>query len=122
MVASDKQAVELFQQAKAEREQRALNFALPDGSPDTMPRVRLATDVDVTKADPACELCEGKGVKGHEVVGDDRIPIVCRCVARRGGVKPDKLDQVFDGKAMKPNRSQRRAAAARRRRDRSRSN
>lgn len=124
MKASDKRAIALFKQAKAEREQRALknSFSMAAGSPGVLPRVRLASQVDVSKADPSCELCDGKGVRGHEIVGQDQIPIICRCVSRGGGVAPDQLDRLLDGKENKVNRANRRAAAARRRRKLRRTN
>ena len=118
---SDKQAIAMFRRAKAEREQRALNFSVEGVSPGVLPRVRLATSVDLTKHDPNCERCDG-GVRGHEVVEGEKIPIVCVCVSRGGGVARDKLDDVLDGHAQPtrqntgPNRQQRRAKAAKRRR------
>jgi len=117
---SDKRAIAMFQRAKAEREQRALNFEVGDGSPGVLPRVRLATSVDLSKHDPNCDRCDG-GVRGYEVVDGDQIPIVCVCVSRGGGVERDKLDDLLDGHAQPttgnrgPNRQARRAQAAKRR-------
>jgi hypothetical protein len=57
-------------------------------------RVRLAKDVDLGKADPACPRCQGQGVTGAQEAGKLKIPIVCRCVRERGGVKADGWDRI----------------------------
>ena len=113
---SDKRALAMFEQARAAKAQADLKFELSGAAPATMPRVRLASDVDPSKADPDCEACGGEGVKGFEDIGGERVPVICRCVAAGGGVKPDKLDQMMSGQAQPVNRAQRRAMAARRRR------
>ena len=64
------------------------------------PRVRLAKNVDLTKAKPGCKRCNGRGVTGHRLAdlgdgkGEQKIPIICRCVSRNDGVKPDELDRI----------------------------
>lgn len=60
---------------------------------------RAASDVDLTLADAACERCKGVGITGHLLKEDTRIPIVCRCVSRNGGVLPRPLDSVIQDKA-----------------------
>lgn len=72
--------------------------------PEQPPRLRLSKHIDLTKANPDCKRCHGKGVIGHkrlrldEIDGGDgseeRVPIICRCITRRGGVKEDALDQI----------------------------
>jgi len=65
------------------------------------PRVRLATSIDLSKAKPGCKRCHGSGVVGHKVAdlgdgeGEQKIPIICRCVSRNKGVKPDELDRIL---------------------------
>lgn len=49
--------------------------------------LRNANDVDLTKARPSCRRCHGVGITGHLLKDDQRIPIVCRCVVRNGGVQ-----------------------------------
>lgn len=64
------------------------------------PRFRLASSVDLTKADPACLRCGGRGVAevrrvdvpGH---GPADVPVICRCVSRARGVAPDLFDKVL---------------------------
>ena len=48
-------------------------------------RIRLPRDIDLSKHDPDCGRCEG-GVLRYEQAGAERIPVVCRCVTRGGGV------------------------------------
>lgn len=62
------------------------------------PRFRLTSSIDLTKADPACVACAGRGVVGFrklDVPGDGPtdVPVICKCVSRGGGVAPD----LFDG-------------------------
>ncbi len=70
------------------------------------PRIRLAKNIDLTKAKPGCKRCNGDGIRGYKTAdlgdgkGDTRIPIICRCVSRNGGVKPDELDRIM-GEAAK---------------------
>lgn len=114
---SDKAALALFEQAKAQRDAGTLDaaeFAL--GVPGTLPRVRLAQQVNLEAHDPDCERCSG-GIRGYEQVGDERVPIVCVCVSRGGGVEPDKFDKLHAGpEQQQGNRAARRAARARARR------
>jgi len=64
------------------------------------PRVRLASHIDTSKAKPGCGHCHGRGIVGYKRAdlgdgnGEQRIPVICRCVSRAGGVKPDELDRI----------------------------
>ncbi len=67
------------------------------------PRLRRASDVDLTKAKPGCKWCNGTGTTGYrtaELPGEDgtpaavRVRLVCKCVTRRGGVELDTLDKM----------------------------
>ena len=67
------------------------------GSP---PRVRSVKDIDFTKAKNH-NRCNGTGVVAYKTFEDPtkkgkftRVPIVCRCVTQRGGVKLDVLDKM----------------------------
>jgi len=65
------------------------------------PRVRLAKSVDLSKAKDGCKRCNGRGITGYKTAdlgdgdGEQKIPIICRCVSRNGGVKPDELDRIL---------------------------
>ena len=93
--ASQRQALELFAKAKeAKKKGGAVGI-------DIQPmRVRLAEHIDLSKASPSCKRCYGTGVTGNKVVGEQRIPIICRCVVRGGGVKKDQLDRMQEGKGI----------------------
>ncbi len=71
-------------------------------------RVRLEKDVDRSKAGPSCKRCLGTGLLGVKLIPGNRgcepnrIPIICRCVARNGGVKPDKLDSLLADQLPEP--------------------
>ncbi len=64
-----------------------------------LPRVRKADDVDISKADSNCNDCKGKGIKSYIEVEelDEKIPVICKCVARGGGVKKDQYDRIMEG-------------------------
>lgn len=49
--------------------------------------LRHADDIDLTKAKQSCRRCRGVGITGHLLRDEKRIPIICRCVIRNGGVK-----------------------------------
>lgn len=65
------------------------------------PRVRLAKHIDLTKAKPGCKRCNGRGITGYKTAdlgdgeGEQKIPVICRCVTRNEGVAPDELDRVL---------------------------
>jgi hypothetical protein len=62
-------------------------------------RYRLGTDIDYSKAKPGCKHCGGRGIAGYTrravPEGVERVPIVCRCVSKRGGVKEDDFDRFM---------------------------
>lgn len=69
------------------------------------PRIRLAAHIDLSAAKPSCKRCHGTGISGVSVAGhatpdglreEARIPIVCLCVRRGGGVKADRLDRMHE--------------------------
>ncbi len=65
------------------------------------PRVRLAKHIDMSKADKGCKRCNGRGIRGYKqfkMPGGkmQRAPVICRCVSRAGGVKPDALDGIIE--------------------------
>ena len=118
MDTNSKAALELFRRAQRLKEQGKLNKGFGIGPVSTMPRVRLSTDVDLTKADVSCERCSGSGVSGYELVGEEQIKIICVCVGRNGGVKPDKLNTVLRGESRQQRRYRERCEAkAQRKRD-----
>ncbi len=66
------------------------------------PRLRLATDIDFTKASENCDRCNGTGVVEHRTIDDPvndgetiQVPVVCRCVTHGGGIKEDQLDVLI---------------------------
>jgi len=66
----------------------------------TAPRLRLASTVDLSRADPTCDTCGGTGIVAHRAVvipfeGEHQVPVICRCVSRAGGVKKDVLDAIL---------------------------
>ena len=68
---------------------------------EEIPRFRLPADVDLSKADPTCERCDGTGVKERRKLSDPEnpgkqidVPVICRCVRRNGGVREDQLDRL----------------------------
>lgn len=88
---NSKRALALFAKAKAEasRSPNANSLAIATAP---LLRVHRSDRVDLAKADPNCKRCLGTGLLGHRVIPGNRgcepnrIPLVCRCVARRGGV------------------------------------
>lgn len=65
------------------------------------PRLRLAKDIDLLRADPRCERCAGTGIVGKEPIELPDSPGVvvevskiCRCVTQNGGIEQDALDRV----------------------------
>lgn len=63
------------------------------------PRLRLAKDIDLSKAKRNCPKCTGTGVSGWQLLelpeGEQQVPIICSCVSRRGGVREDMLDHMM---------------------------
>lgn len=67
---------------------------------DRPPRLRLAANVDFSKAKSHLR-CNGTGIVGYrEMVNPEhqdetiKVPVVCRCVSRRGGIKRDAFDRI----------------------------
>jgi hypothetical protein len=94
---------ETEQRAAADVAEELLNTKtiMPDGS-TRAPRVRLAADVDLKKAKRGCKHCNGTGRSGWATIpmsdqpeGRVRVPVICRCVTRRGGVRRDMLDTIL---------------------------
>lgn len=89
------------------------------------PKTGRAT-IDLSKADPDCERCNGTGRLDDKLLDDPesdggimRVPVVCVCVHRGGGVKRDALDKLLD-KAAKQARWEERRKQRRRERTRAR--
>lgn len=57
--------------------------------------------IEASEAKPGCRSCHGKGISGHRVLedptGEVRVPIVCRCVVRGGGIREGALDRAEGG-------------------------
>jgi len=66
-------------------------------------RIRLADHVDLSKAKSGCKHCNGRGIIGYKHPTPEqaaagirsKIPIICRCVSRNGGVKEDDFDRML---------------------------
>ena len=66
------------------------------------PRLRLASDIDLNKANPLCIKCRGTGHSGKKEISNPErpsekvnIPIICRCVTQGGGVAEDAMDRIL---------------------------
>ena len=66
------------------------------------PRFRLAKEIDLSKAKRSCKRCSGSGVNEIRNIDDPdnkgktmSVPVICRCVSRRGGVPEDQLDKMI---------------------------
>jgi hypothetical protein len=51
--------------------------------------IRAAGEVDLGRAKPGCRRCNGRGVHGYvtDKQTQARVPIICLCVTRNGGVR-----------------------------------
>ena len=99
---NDREALRLYRSLCEQRAAGTLPAAASLGGETLrLPRVRLTGDVDLSVAEPDCSRCDGRGIAGHRVLGDAsdevRVPVVCGCVVRRGGVRPDALDRMQGG-------------------------
>ena len=99
---NDREALRVYRSLCDQRAAGTLPAAAALGAETLrLPRVRLAHDVDLEKADPRCKGCHGTGIAGNRVLqdasGEARVPIVCACVVRRGGVRQDALDRLGGG-------------------------
>lgn len=69
-------------------------------------RLRSMKDVDLSRAKPGCKRCNGRGITGYKHAtpeelkagAPERMPIVCRCVVKRGGVRQDLYDRQIAAK------------------------
>lgn len=92
---NSRRALARFRKAKQEAS-RSPNANALGISTAPMLRVRKGSDVDLAKADPQCKRCLGTGLLGTKVIPGNRgcepnrIPLICRCVARGGGVTEPK--------------------------------
>lgn len=59
------------------------------------PIVRPASCVDLGAAKPGCRHCAGRGIVAYRTIREERVPVICRCVGRRGGVGPNPVDAAF---------------------------
>lgn len=91
----------IFHELKREREiAQAKAQAEGDSAPPVFSRVRLASGIDLSKADPECSYCGGLGRRDDKIIKDREtgetvaIPVICRCVKRRGGIAKDQLDRM----------------------------
>lgn len=90
---NSRRALALFKKAQEQAKRGAGPNAL-GVNVQPMLRVARADAVDLTKADPSCKRCHGTGLLGTRVIPGNRgceptkIPLVCRCVGRGGGVAP----------------------------------
>lgn len=71
-----------------------------------LPRLRLAKDIDLSKAKKNCKGCGGTGVKEEREIDDPenegetvKVPVICKCVSRNQGVKRDQLDEAMENVA-----------------------
>lgn len=104
------------------RELQVAQAELQDQGDNTKlwPLQQMAPDgsntVDLSKADPDCKRCNGKGISDHRFVPGKgevhAIPVVCRCVYARGGVALhlllDRLKPPVKKRRRKPKRRIRR--------------
>jgi len=87
---SSKEALALFNEAREAKKKGLYKLGI-NAAPM---RVRLASDIDLNRAKKSCKRCHGTGIVGERIVEEHRIPIICRCVVRRGGVKKDAWDKI----------------------------
>lgn len=82
---TDNEAVRMFRDMKAKRDAGELPEVATAG-PSAL-RIRLPGDIDLSKRDRSCRRCK-RGILRYERAGGQRIPVICKCVSRGGGVKP----------------------------------
>jgi hypothetical protein len=70
---------------------RVANLDSFETLPTTDALLRHANDVDLTKATQSCRRCHGVGITGHLLREGQRVPLICRCVVRNGGVRQDSF-------------------------------
>jgi hypothetical protein len=59
------------------------------------PLVRPASAVDLGCAKPGCRHCGGRGIVAYRTIKEERVPVICRCVGRRGGLGPNPVDALL---------------------------
>ena len=99
---NDREALRVYRSLLDQRAAGTLPAAAAVGCETLrLPRVRLAGDVDLSVAASGCTDCQGEGITGHRVLedatGQVRVPVVCGCVVRGGGVRRDALDGMQGG-------------------------
>lgn len=57
------------------------------------PAARPSAPVGMSGPKPGCRHCAGRGIVAYRTIREDRVPILCRCMARRGA--PAMEDQVM---------------------------
>lgn len=94
MDSNSKLALDIFKRAKAAKARGKEQGLSVDVAPM---RVRLATQIDFSKAKPSCKRCHGTGVSHYRTEARERIGVVCSCVVKAGGVADDKFDRFARG-------------------------
>lgn len=59
------------------------------------PIVRPASCVDLGAAKPGCRHCGGRGIVAYRTIQEERVPVICRCVGRRGGIGANPVDAAL---------------------------
>lgn len=100
---NDAEALQLHKQAKERKDQEGTIGSAK------IQRPALAKNIDLSKADPLCTTCGGTGVARYQVIKgtvirkkgfrpkkepDQKVPVLCGCVVRNGGVKEDSYDKI----------------------------
>ena len=110
-----------------ERAAKAAKGKAAKAGRQVVPRIALDTQVDYSKADPACAQCGGSGVQRYEAVatpegmtesemqenfhalpdrpGEYGIPVVCACVVKAGGVDGQNFEDVLQSAQDIPDES-----------------
>ena len=81
---TDNEAIRMFRELKAKRDAGELPEVATAG-PSSL-RIRLPGDIDLSKRDKSCKRCRS-GILRYSIAGGQRIPVICRCVSRGGGVR-----------------------------------
>lgn len=86
---NDRKALAMFNQVKLLKARSGQDGATYEPMLAEDPKTGEA-NYDLSKADPTCELCHGKGYRAQLYAANgqvEQLTIICRCVAKRGGVK-----------------------------------
>lgn len=126
---SVRRTLAMYRSLEAEREKQRIDLAVateageidPD-EPQIVERLRHTRNkkgklaIDLSKADPDCASCGGTGRKPDRIIRDeagevsDRLPFICICVKRGGGVAKDMLEKMMERYAKADKRAKRRAS------------